>query len=114
MDMDSDPEGALQIFLYYMQLRENSYMNIETGLEKGPLVEKGQLEVPEGMGYAGVMLDCIEGMQSEEGKYLVLSIENSGSIPGLEDQDVIETTCLVSRLVFVRLRLKKCRKTVIY
>jgi len=97
MDMDRDPEGALQVFLYYMQLRENSYMNIETGLEKRPLVEKGQLEVPDGMGYAGVMLDCIEGMQREEGKYLVLSIENNGSIPGLEDQDVIETTCLVSK-----------------
>jgi 6-phospho-beta-glucosidase len=97
MDMDGDPEGALQVFLYYMQLRENSYMSIETGLEKRPLIEKGQLEVPEGMGYAGVMLDCIEGMQREEGKYLVLSIENNGSIPGLEDQDVIETTCLVSK-----------------
>ena len=70
MDMDVDPEGALQIFLYYMQVRENSYMSIESGLAKRPLLEKGQLEVPDGMGYAGVMLDCIEGMQSEEGKYL--------------------------------------------
>lgn len=97
MDMDADPEGALQIFLYYMQIRENSYMSIESGLEKRPLLEKGALEVPDGMGYAGVMLDCIEGMQSEEGKYLVLSVENNGSIPGLEDQDVIETTCMVSK-----------------
>ena len=24
MDIDADPEGALQIFLYYMQVRENS------------------------------------------------------------------------------------------
>ena len=24
MDIDADPEGALQVFLYYMQLRENS------------------------------------------------------------------------------------------
>lgn len=96
-DIDADPEGALQIFLYYMQVRENSYMSIESGLEKRPLLKKGELEVPDGMGYAGVMLDCIEGMQSEEGKYLVLSVENNGSIPGLEDNDVIETTCLVSR-----------------
>lgn len=97
MDMDADPEGALQIFLYYMQIRENSYMSIESGLAKRPLLEKGQLEVPDGMGYAGVMLDCIEGMQSEKGKYLVLSVENHGSIPGLEDEDVIETTCHVSK-----------------
>jgi len=37
MDMDADPEGALQIFLYYMQVRENSYMSIESGLAKRPL-----------------------------------------------------------------------------
>lgn len=97
VDIDADPEGALQIFLYYMQIRENSYMSIESGLAKRPLLNKGELEVPDGMGYAGVMLDCIEGMQSENGKYLVLSVENNGSIPGLEDADVIETTCLVSR-----------------
>ena len=80
-----------------MQVRDNSYMSIESGLAKRPLLEKGQLEVPDGMGYAGVMLDCIEGMQSEKGKYLVLSVENNGSIPGLADEDVIETTCLVSK-----------------
>ena len=96
MDMDADPEGALQVFLYYMQLRENSYMSIESGAAKRPAAEKGSLEVPDGMGYAGVMLDCIEGMQSAEGKYLVLSVENQGCIPGLADNDVVEVTCHVS------------------
>ena len=93
--MDADPEGALQIFLYYMQVRENSYMSIESGLAKRPLLEKGQLEVPDGMGYAGVMLDCIEGLQSKDGRDLVLSVENQGSIPGLGDRDVVEVTCHV-------------------
>ena len=81
MDMDADPEGALQIFLYYMQVRENSYMSIESGLAKRPLLEKGQLEVPDGMGYAGVMLDCIEGLQSKDGRDLVLSVENQAAFP---------------------------------
>ena len=35
MDIAADPEGALQCFLYYMQLRENSYMSIESGSETG-------------------------------------------------------------------------------
>lgn len=96
MDIDLDPEGALQIFLYYMQLRENSYMAIEAGTDGRPVEKKGNLEVPEGMGYAGVMLDCIEGMQSREGRYLVLSVENQGSLPCLRDDDVAEMTCLVS------------------
>lgn len=97
MDMEADPEGALQIFLYYMALRESSYMSIETGNGKREEIKRGTLEVPDGMGYAGVMLDCIEGLQSEEGRYLVLSVENNGCIKGLSNQDVIEVTCNVSR-----------------
>ncbi len=97
MDIDADPEEALQIFLYYMQLRENSYMSIESGSANRPMLEKGSLPVPEGMGYAGVMLDCIEGMQSEEGRTLVLSILNQGCIPFLTDEDVVEVTCKVSK-----------------
>ena len=97
MDIDADPEEALQIFLYYMQLRENSYMSIESGSASRPMLEKGSLPVPEGMGYAGVMLDCIEGMQSESGRTLVLSILNQGSIPFLSDDDVVEVTCNVSK-----------------
>lgn len=97
MDIDADPEQALQIFLYYMQLRENSYMSIESGSESRPMLEKGSLPVPEGMGYAGVMLDCIEGMQSESGRTLVLSILNQGCIPFLADDDVVEVTCNVTK-----------------
>ena len=41
------------------------------------------------------MLDCIEGLQSKDGRDLVLSVENQGSIPGLEDRDVVEITCHV-------------------
>ena len=96
MDIDADPEGALQVFLYYMQLRENSYMSIESGSANRPMLEKGSLPVPEGMGYAGVMLDCIEGMQSAQGRTLVLSILNQGALPFLNDDDVVEVTCNVS------------------
>lgn len=110
MDMNKDPEAALQIFLYYMQVRENSYMAAETGGEKRPLIEKGKLEVPDGIGYAGVMLDCIEGMQSKEGRYLVLSVENQGCIPGLADNDVIESTCLVSERGIEPVKVKEVPK----
>lgn len=96
MDMEGDPEGALQIFLYYMAVRESSYMSIETGSGRREEIKRGSLEVPDGMGYAGVMLDCIEGLQSEEGRSLVLSVENNGCINGLSDKDVIEVTCNVS------------------
>ena len=96
MDMDAHPEDALQTFLYYMQLRENSYMSIESGSASRPMLEKGSLPVPEGIGYAGVMLDCIEGLQSAEARTLVLSVLNQGAIPFLRDEDVVEVTCRVS------------------
>lgn len=97
MDIDKNPEEALQTFLYYMAIRENSYMSIETGDQDRKVVERGNLEVPDGMGYAGVMLDCIEGLQADKGRNLVLSVPNNGCIYGLEDNDVIEVTCHVSK-----------------
>lgn len=97
MDIDEDPEGALQIFLYYMMVRESTYMSIETGKDKKQEIQIGNLEIPDGMGYAGVMLDCIEGLQSEEGNYLVLSVPNMGCIAGLNEEDVVEVTCKVSK-----------------
>ncbi len=97
INIDKQPEEALQTFLYYMEVRERSYMNIETGSDKQTEIERGNLQVPDGIGYAGVMLDCIEGLQSEEGRYLVLSVQNQGCIEGLEREDVIEVTCKVSK-----------------
>lgn len=107
MDIAARPEEALQAFLYYMQLRENSYMSVETGGTEKEMKERGRLPVPDGMGYAGVMLDCIEGLQSEEGKTLVLSVENGGCIPGLSADDVVETTCLVSKKGIVPVPVKE-------
>ena len=97
MDIDADPEGALQVFLYYMQLRENSYMSIESGSANRPMLEKGSLPVPEGMGYAGVMLDCIEGMQSAAGPHAgAVHPQSAAALPFLNDDDVVEVTCNVS------------------
>ncbi|MBQ8159777.1 MAG: glycoside hydrolase [Clostridia bacterium] len=96
MDIDKDPEAALQVFLWGMQERENSYMTIESASAIRPKLEKGHLPIPEGMGYAGVMLDCIEGLQRDQPKSLVLSIPNRGALPFLQDEDVVEMTCFVS------------------
>ena len=107
MDINADQEEALQTFLYYMQIRENSYMSVESGVSARPLLEKGKLPVPEGMGYAGVMLDCIEGMQSKEGKYLVLCIKNQGSLNFLDNDDIVEVTCKVSGIGIEPVKFEK-------
>ena len=95
MDMDADPEGALQIFLYYMQVRENSYMSIESGLAKRPLLEKkGSWKCLMAWDMQALCLTASRGCR-EDGRDLVLSVENQGSIPGLEDRDVVEIACHV-------------------
>ena len=104
IDIEKDPETALQAFLWGMQLRENSYMTVESGGSTRPLASRGTLPIPEGMGYAGVMLDCIEGLQSEQGRYLVLSVRNGGSLSCLQDDDVAELTCNVSKKGIVPVR----------
>ncbi|HEY9573928.1 MAG TPA: glycoside hydrolase, partial [Lachnospiraceae bacterium] len=110
MDIEAEPEEALQIFLYYMQVRENSYMSIESNIKKRPLLEMGELKVPDGMGYAGVMLDCIEGMQSDAGKDLVLSVKNQNSISFLNENDIVEMTCHVSKTGIVPIKVENIPK----
>ena len=96
MDIAADPEGALQCFLYYMQLRENSYMSIEIRLGKQADACARSAARARGHGLCGaLMLDCIEGMQSAQGRTLVLSVPNDGCIPFLQADDVVEVTCNV-------------------
>ncbi len=105
MDIDNNLEEALQVFLYYMEKRESSYMSIEANKEKKAVIEKGNLAFPDSMGYAGVMLDCIEALQTKETKEVVLSVPNNGCIEGLEDNDVIEVTCKVSHQGFTPVKI---------
>ncbi len=92
-----DGEVLLQTFLYYMEVREQSYMAVETQREKEIEIKRGELEIPSGIGYAGVMLDCIEALQSDQAKYMTLCVKNEGSMKLFGDHEIIESTCKVSR-----------------
>ncbi len=95
-DLKNYNEDTLQTFLYYIYLREYSYMTIETGGKARP-VTKGNLQVPSGMGYAGVMLDAIEALQHDKVANIVLSVKNNGAIAGFSDDDVVEISCNISK-----------------
>ncbi len=101
MDIPSEPEQALQTFLYYIYQREYSYMAAEADRKNGPArVERGHLTIPQNMGYAGVMLDCIQGLQSTAPKEAVVCVPNRGCIPFLRDDDIVEISCLVDSAGF--------------
>lgn len=93
-DVHGKPEKALQTFLYYIHLRESSYMSAETGGKKDAApIKRGELSIPKNMGYAGVMLDCIQGLQSDTPKEVVVCVPNQGRLPFLRDSDIVELSC---------------------
>lgn len=101
MDISSEPERALQTFLYYIYQREYSYMAAESDRKNGTVhVERGNLTIPKNMGYAGVMLDCIQGLQSSVPRETVVCVPNRGCIPFLRDSDIVEVSCLVDTAGF--------------
>lgn len=95
MRFEADPENYLQTFLFHIWRRELSYMTEETG--RAPVLPvKGNLEIPSGMGYAGVMLDCLEALEGDKPVNVTLNVSNDGSINCLRDDDIVEISCMVS------------------
>jgi len=81
--------------------RENSYMQNESQQEKfhtrEPLTLQQFIEEPDTGGYAGVALDILEAVNSEETKRIVVSIPNNGTLDFLRPDDVIEISCDLSK-----------------
>ncbi|WP_036717588.1 glycoside hydrolase [Paenibacillus harenae] len=96
IDIDVNPNKAIQTYLYYTQKREASYMAIETDSALNPLPPAEELQLPESLGYAGVMLDFVESLRTGEQNNIVLSVPNAGSIAGFEDEDVVEVSCIIT------------------
>lgn len=96
MDIEANPDKAIQIYLYYTQKREASYMAIETNSQAKPLTSADQLQLPNSLGYAGVMLDFVDSLQTGEQNNIVLSVPNEGSIAGFADDDVVEVSCEIT------------------
>ncbi|GGD47782.1 family 4 glycosyl hydrolase [Paenibacillus nasutitermitis] len=95
MDIDSYPEEAIQTYLYYTQKREASYMAIETNSTSKAVPEK--LELPNSLGYAGVMLDFVDSLRTGRETNIVLSVPNEGAIEGFADDDVVEISCTITK-----------------
>jgi len=95
LDIPKEPDRALQIYLYYTQKREASYMAIETNAQGKRELAAEELRLPESLGYAGVMLDFVDSLQTGAQHNIVLSVPNAGSIAGFRDDDVVEISCRI-------------------
>ena len=98
VDIDKDTDKAFEIYMRNYMKRENSYMEIESKTEKLHKKEPETLEEylakPDSGGYAGVALDIIQGFREGKRKEMVVSVPNKGAVDFLEDDDVVEITCI--------------------
>ncbi len=102
-DEEDDPEKVQEIYLRYLDQRGSTYMSLETGKDAKAASHKEEqktLDAKQAMdesaeGYSAVALNVIEGLISKP-KVMILNVPNRGAITGMAQDDVIETTCLVS------------------
>jgi 6-phospho-beta-glucosidase len=96
VDIEKDFEKALGIYFKYIEMREKSYMSIESSSENEENKDLSlNLSNLDEEGYAGVALRFIQAKVENKPVEMVLSLPNEGSIKGLQDDDVIEITCVI-------------------
>lgn len=108
MDVHTQTKEMIGIYRDFMQQREGSYMQMETGgLSHAAAIDPASLGIAEldeagesrevYEGYAGVAFNYIESMIQDKPMDLALCVPNRGAILGLADDDVVEVTCIVDK-----------------
>ncbi len=102
-DEEQDPAEVQRVYLRYLSQRHSTYMTLETGKDttKAALDElaAGGQDANQAMddsaeGYSAVALSVIEALTVSP-KVMILNVPNRSALPGMAEDDVIETTCLV-------------------
>jgi len=100
---EDDPKKIQEIYLHYLEQRHSTYMTLETGQntttvsqkkEQMAKVDARQVMDESAEGYSAVALNVIEALTGDP-KVMILNVPNRGALPGMAEDDVIETTCLV-------------------
>ncbi len=97
-----DAEASLRAYTAYQRRRGATYMHYaQPGgltMEQADRTDYGALPsaLEEGEGYAGVALDIISALETGESLYTALNVPNQGAIDGMQSDDVVEVSCVVS------------------
>lgn len=97
MDVEGDFDHCLKVFEKWYDKREGAYMANETGIKSQKPPFKFDIYEKDSGGYAGVALKYIEAELSGEPEEMILCVPNKGAIEGLEDSDVVEISCTITR-----------------
>ena len=101
-DEEEDPKKIQAVYLHYLAQRHGTYMTLETGqqtqlvsdAEKEEEQEAAEVMDESAEGYSAVALNIIEALTAKP-KVMILNVPNRGALPGMADDDVVETTVLV-------------------
>ncbi len=96
MNIEDDFDSCLKVFEKWYGKRKGAYMSNETGIIKNKIPFKFDINKKDDGGYAGVALKYIEAEQKKQSTEMIMCVPNSGAIPGMRDDDVVEITCTVS------------------
>jgi 6-phospho-beta-glucosidase len=101
-DEEEDPKKIHAVYMHYLKQRHGTYMTLETGLqtqlvsddEKEEEQEIAEVLAESAEGYSAVALNVIEALTVSP-KVMILNVPNRGALPGMADDDVVETTVMV-------------------
>jgi 6-phospho-beta-glucosidase len=101
-DEEEDPKMIQAVYLRYLAQRNGTYMTLETGKQTQLVstdVKEEEQEIADVMdesaeGYSAVALNVIEALTVSP-KVMILNVPNRGALPGMADDDVVETTVMV-------------------
>lgn len=110
IDIETNPEKAFDIYMKYYFEREQSYFAIESGTIREmnaevPTLDAFIAEEDEG-GYAAVALNFITSCMTPKPIKMVLSVPNQGAMDFLEDDDVVEISCFISKGVVTPVKIE--------
>ncbi len=101
MDIEKNFDEAFSIYMHHYLIRENSYGNIENNNQRIEHTDDKTFEEfikeEDAGGYAGVALNFIKSYVTGTPVEMVLSIPNNGALDFLEDEDIVEITCHVTK-----------------
>jgi 6-phospho-beta-glucosidase len=98
MDAGRDFDRMLQLYGEITHRREADYMASESSIQRDEAATpRFDLYAPEEGGYAGVALRIIRARISGEPGEMSACVPNHGTVPWLEDSDVIEVMCALGK-----------------
>ena len=87
------PSESLDKYQRYLAARDSSYMQIETGVTT-PRIKPDWAELS---GYDRIALMTMRAIVHNQGAIIPLDVANRGTLPFLEDEDIVEVPCRVDK-----------------